>query len=55
MNDAAFPERPEAAIRSAFREIEEEFVLIADNPLKKEASGSCALVCLVIGYAFSDE
>jgi hypothetical protein len=44
-----FPDRPEEAIRHAFTEIESEFLLIADNPLKKEVSGSCALVCLVIG------
>lgn len=37
------------AIRKAFGEIEEEFSLIADNPLKRERSGSCAVVCLVVG------
>ena len=36
---------------NAFKQIEQEFLNIADNPSKIDKSGSCALICVVIGIS----
>jgi len=49
LRDDIFPEDPSSAIQNIFRRIEEEFLKITEAGDKIKRSGSCALICLIIG------